>query len=372
MKVKKVFFSTYFALLAMAILLMTSGCESEETFTLSVSVNPAESGEVTGAGNYEETEVVRLVATPNEDFEFVNWTEGGTELSTSESYSYVMPGRDVTLTANFQKMAGGLILLVNPEGAGEVTGAGDYSVGENVTVSATPNLGYDFVNWTDEDNDVVSTEAEFSYTISEPSVTLTANFETIEVTDADGNVYQTVVIGEQLWMVENLRTTKYNDGTDIAVEDDWSELTTGAYTWQDNDESHKDPYGALYNWHAGGTGKLCPAGWRVPTSEDWDTLIEYLGGPSVAGVKLKEAGHDHWAEPNNGDNESGFTALPGGFMRGTTGAFNHLTTNGYYWHGDEYSETQAGRTSFRFDSTHAGLGTTDKRNGFSVRCMKEQ
>ena len=112
------------------------------------------------------------------------------------------------------------------------------------------------------------------------------------INDIDGNAYNKVTIGRQTWLVENLRTTKYNDGTLIPLVQDntaWSNLITPGYCWFDNDEvANKNPYGALYNWYAVNTGKLCPSGWHVPTDTEWTTLIDNLGGLDVAGGKLKE------------------------------------------------------------------------------------
>lgn len=142
------------------------------------------------------------------------------------------------------------------------------------------------------------------------------------VVDAGGNVYTTVIIGNQEWFTENLRTTKYNNGTpipNITSNSEWGNLTTGAYAWYDNDEAtYKYAQGALYNWYAVETGNLCAAGWHVPTDAEWTTLTDYLGGASVAGGKLKatgtiEAETGLWHDPNTGaTNETGFTALPGG------------------------------------------------------------
>ena len=148
------------------------------------------------------------------------------------------------------------------------------------------------------------------------------------VTDIDGNVYQTVTIGNQTWMAENLKTTRYRDGTSILYPGvdsiAWQKNTTGAYAWYDNDEStYKNKYGALYNWYAVNTNKLCPQGWYVPSDADWHQLILYLDPNAVlatianpeesqiAGGKLKENYTKHWEDPNIGaTNETGFTAIP--------------------------------------------------------------
>ena len=199
--------------------------------------------------------------------------------------------------------------------------------------------------------------------------------ETGTVSDKEGNVYSTVTIGTQEWMVENLKTTKYNDGTDIPlVTDDheWIELTTGAYCWYNNDAAtYENPYGALYNWYAVNTGKLCPTGWRVPTDAEWTELTDYLGGTSVAGGKLKESGTTHWNSPNTGaTNETGFTALPSGY-REYHGTYNYVGYNGYWWSSQEYSTTNA---YYRFMS-YSGSGIfrnyVYKRFGLSVRCLRD-
>ncbi len=162
------------------------------------------------------------------------------------------------------------------------------------------------------------------------------SFTTEQLKDADGNLYSTVTIGTQVWMVENLKTTKYNDGAAIpnVTEYTWGNLQTDAYCWFNNDIANKTPYGALYNWFAAKSSKLCPTGWHVATLEDWTTLVTYLGGIDVAGGKLKEAGTAHWLDQNVGaTNESGFTALPGGY-RGSglgDGTFYLLGYYGWYW-----------------------------------------
>ena len=157
------------------------------------------------------------------------------------------------------------------------------------------------------------------------------------VTDYDGNHYSSVLIGSQIWMAENLKTIKYNDGTAIPLVTDateWSNLTTHGYCWYNNDEAtYGDTYGALYNWYTVETGNLCPTGWHVPTDAEWTELIDYLGGESVAGGKLKETGTTHWNSPNPGaTNETGFTTLPGGYRADFNGSSGDIG-NGGYWCG---------------------------------------
>lgn len=134
------------------------------------------------------------------------------------------------------------------------------------------------------------------------------------IKDVDGNVYHTVTIGTQVWLAEDLRTTRYNDGTPISYVTDtavWRHLHTGAFRWANNEDSVKTKFGALYNWYTTDLGKLCPVGWHVSTDKDWEMLVDYCGGWEIAGGKLKETGTEHWDSPNIGaTNEFGFTALP--------------------------------------------------------------
>ena len=137
------------------------------------------------------------------------------------------------------------------------------------------------------------------------------------VTDIDGNVYKTIVIGTQTWMAENLKVTNYNDSNSIPLvmdNSEWVALRKDAFCWYNNSEdTYKKVYGALYNAYTVSEGKLCPAGWHVPSVTEWETLCTYLGGDTVAGGKLKST--IVWNSPNTGaDNSSGFTALPGGYV----------------------------------------------------------
>jgi uncharacterized protein (TIGR02145 family) len=189
------------------------------------------------------------------------------------------------------------------------------------------------------------------------------------VTDLDGNAYHTVTIGTQVWMVENCKTTKYNDGSAIPLVEGnpaWANLTTPGYCWYDNDStSYKSPYGALYNWFAANTGKLCPTGWHVPNYAEWTTLTAYLGGDSIAGGKLKETGTSHWQSPNTGaTNESEFTAIPGG-SRNFSGTF-YLGRYGYFW-----SSSETGDPNLYYDSNRVGWGGHGSNDGLSVRCLSD-
>ena len=167
--------------------------------------------------------------------------------------------------------------------------------------------------------------------------------ETIK--DCDGNIYHTVKIGTQVWLLENLKTTKYRDCTPISnVKNDaaWGQLISGGYCDYKNVEKNAATYGRLYNWYVIGDKRgIAPEGWHVPSNAEFKTLVEFLGGQSVAGGKLKEAGFTHWPLPNkDASTTSGFTGLPGG-DRAKSGSFYALGEYGYLWTSTESVKNSA-------------------------------
>jgi uncharacterized protein (TIGR02145 family) len=197
------------------------------------------------------------------------------------------------------------------------------------------------------------------------------------LTDIEGNVYYTVMIGNQVWMTENLKTTKFYDNTEIPNITDnatWITLSTPAYCLYKNNESADDrKYGALYNWFTINTGKLCPAGWHIPSEDEWTTLTDYLGGEYYAGGGLKEQGLNHWVSPNEGaSNIYGFSALPGGYRNGSTsGSFRAMRYIGWWWASTESDSRWARNRTLAFDVTEIAKGKGLKTNGYSVRCLKD-
>ena len=176
-------------------------------------------------------------------------------------------------------------------------------------------------------------------------------------------------------MQENLRTEHFNDGTSIPLvsnEKSWSALTTPGFCYYKNDEeAFKPTYGALYNWYTVNSGKLCPAGWHVPDDKEWSQLTALLGGESSAGGKLKEAGSTYWVEPNTGaSNESGFSAYPGGF-RFRDGKFFDFGFSCYFWASGEYSAARAFFRMLYYEDPSVYRFDNEKKNGFSVRCLKD-
>jgi len=200
------------------------------------------------------------------------------------------------------------------------------------------------------------------------------------VRDTDGNVYHTITIGSQVWMVENLKTTHYRDGTPIVNASDsssWVNNTDGAYCDYNNTLSNSSIYGRLYNWYAAtNSHNICPKGWHVPSEAEWSTLFTYLGGVSVAGGKLKETGTAHWTNPNAGaTNESGFSALPGGFRSGNgklfSGKFFSLGQYGVWWSQTEQNTGNAWDFNITYTISYIESNDNAESDGYSVRCVKD-
>lgn len=193
------------------------------------------------------------------------------------------------------------------------------------------------------------------------------------VTDVDGNVYQTIGIGTQVWMAENLKTTKFSDGTPIPLVTspyEWG-IETPHYCWYNNDEAaYKNTYGALYNWYAVNTGKLAPAGWHVPSDEEWRVLMQFAGGFNSASDKLREADTIHWQSPNTGATDAtGFRALPGG-GRFDVGQFFSLRSAGFWWSSEEWMSGTIFAYRWKLTTTSIESYADYKPYGFSVRCVR--
>ena len=203
--------------------------------------------------------------------------------------------------------------------------------------------------------------------------------------DRDGNSYKSVQIGNQEWMAENLKTTKYNDGTAITFVDDedadadvWEDLTTGAYgqggAGTTADDDYEDTYGYLYNRYAVDTGKLAPEGWHVPTDTELTTLTDYLG--SDAGSKL--AGNaDLWTngslDSNSEFGTSGFTGLPGGYRNYNNGNYYNLGNHGYFWSSTEKTiDVSAWYRLLSYNYSTVFRYGGEIENGYSVRCVRDK
>jgi uncharacterized protein (TIGR02145 family) len=194
-------------------------------------------------------------------------------------------------------------------------------------------------------------------------------------TDIDGNVYDTVHIGTQIWLKQNLKVTRYRNGdTILNVRDntEWQYKITGACCDYNNNATYSSTYGKIYNFYAIiDSRNIAPYGWHVPSDAEWMTLINYLGGDNIAADKLKETGSAHWTAPNTGaSNESGFTALPGG-NRNYNGGFADIENFGYWW-----SATLRYSYSAWFQGIYCGSATVHRdaypmSGGLSIRCIKD-
>ncbi|MBN1482118.1 hypothetical protein EH223_07660 [candidate division KSB1 bacterium] len=205
--------------------------------------------------------------------------------------------------------------------------------------------------------------------------------------DIDGNVYKTVKIGDQIWMAENLKVTKYRNGDPIPKVIDhieWSNLSSGAFCVYDNNDNYKDIYGYLYNWFAvNDKHKIAPEEWHVPTDEEWKQLEMHLGMSSIEaevvtggrgtdeGGKLKETGTEQWKYPNLGaTNETGFSARPSG-IRFDNGSFYGMNSYAGFWTSTKADNEKACRRNLTnmTSGVHRSIGT--QSDGFSVRCIKD-
>ncbi len=207
------------------------------------------------------------------------------------------------------------------------------------------------------------------------------------LTDIDGNTYESISNCEQTWSKSNLNVSKYSDGTiipQVTCKAQWANLTTGAWCYYENYNSNGTTYGKLYNWYAvigihnaasttnlALRKNLAPTGWHIPTDTEWTLLTDCLGGTSVAGGKMKEAGTSHWANPNTAaTNRSGFTALPGAARSGDG---NWAGGNGF---GGWWSTTETGSLLglihyLNYDQGNISSGIFNMKSGLSVRCIKD-
>jgi uncharacterized protein (TIGR02145 family)/uncharacterized repeat protein (TIGR02543 family) len=288
-----------------------------------------------------------------------------------------------------------LNLLIDPSDAGTVTGAGQYEPGEVISVTATANPGWQFVNWTDDD-EIVSNVPEFSYTMPLQDVTLTANFEEEQagfncgepLIDArDGKSYATVQLGDQCWMAESL-----NYGTMITGNQAMADNGIVEKYCYNNDEANCTIYGALYQWNelmqyttTPGVQGICPEGWHVPTDAEWTALTsyvssqpEYLCNNNTNYIAKALASTTLWYNSTtscsigrtlSANNATGFTGLPAGF-RASNGSFNNLNGSLDFWSSTEQLSTTAMRRYLYFSYRDVAANPTEKTKGASVRCVR--
>ncbi len=331
----------------------------------------------------------------------------GNELTFKTTPASVVPTLTTTAVTSITSktaVGGGNI---SSDGGSNVTARGVvWSTNPNPTISLTTKTtnGTGIGTFTSEMNDLLANTTyyvrayatnsagtgygnEISFTTSDSSNVMGIPCPgTPTVKDIDGNTYNTVQIGTQCWTKENLRVTKYRDGTIIPLDESggttgngtgqtWSSRTTGARTVYGHNAANLATYGYLYNLYAVADSKgLCPNGWHVPSDSEWTTLTTYLGGESVAGRKMKSIGTTYWNDPNRGaTNESGFSALPGGY-READGSFDDIRYESFFWSVTEldYNDYFAWyRLLYYSDGSVDRLRLYNKQYGISVRCLKD-
>jgi len=281
-------------------------------------------------------------------------------------------------------------VITIPENAGDISGNTTVCTGQTGVSYSVPEIAN-------------ATSYTWAYSGTGATITGTTNSVTIDfvavknndsiVKDIDGNSYNTVTIGTQEWMKENLKTTKYNDGTaipNITNGTTWTGLSTPAYCWYNNDAAtYKNTYGALYNWYTVNSGNLCSTGWHVPTDAEWTILENYLiangynydgttSGNNYAKALASETGwtfSSNTGAVGNTDyptyrNKSGFTALPSGF-RDLYGAFFHFGDEEIWWSSNEENIDYAWNRNMASIFSYLYRGYNRKTYGFSVRCLRD-
>jgi uncharacterized protein (TIGR02145 family) len=185
---------------------------------------------------------------------------------------------------------------------------------------------------------------------------------------------QTVTIGTQVWTSTNLNVSTYRNGDiipQVQNRDDWARLNTGAWCYYDLDPSNETKYGKLYNWYAVNDPRgLAPKGYHIPTDAEWKTLTDHLGGKAGKKMKSLKLWRISYREQGKGTNSSGFSGLPGGH-RDSGGDFSGLDGFGFWWSSSESSASFAFYYKLSYDDDIASQGTSNKQDGFSIRCIRD-
>ncbi len=398
----------------------------ETANNLTLSAEPSEGGDIEGSGSYVQNEKIEIIAEASEGYRFVNWTGDTEYLEDANAVNTIvnMPGEDISLNANFERKEYELVISVYGQGSEGNFGEGTQSVkfNESISLKAVSEGGWMFQKW---DGFKLSENKELNFNMPAESIEVYLYFlqEIIcgEPFYYHGYYYETVKIGNQCWFKENLRTTKYTDGSKIRgdlPDDEWSNTNNnqiGAYAVYDHNHADAEglnsrqevieAYGKLYNWYAVDDERgLCPYRWRVSSDDDWkilegtvdsqhdindDIWNEITWRGEDAGKKLKncrtenhplglEAGdcnvdnneHPRWDKNDDvfGTDDFGFSALPGG-IRSTGGGYFTLGRNGRWWVSDEESQTHAWSRFLTRDRDAIFRNNYNKVNGYSVRCV---
>ncbi len=355
--------------------------------------------EVISGEKYLFESEIKLTAVPADQWAFLEWSG---DLTGSENPAVITILSDKEITATFGQFA-----AVTTSGVSDIT-KNSAVTGGNVTMSGSASVtdrGVCYAmteNPTTSDDCVSSGSGTGSFTVHLTGLSpntryyvrayATSSIGTSygqqilfrterkpfvcgdDFEDIDENIYRTIEIGGQCWMKENLRTSRYQDGSaiqNITDSGQWGEIDFGAWSYYDNDSENHEPFGKLYNWFAVDDSRgLCPVEWRVPGESDWMALTDYLGGWTAAGGKMKETGTQYWESPNRGaTNESGFSGLPGG-GRESNGNFAGMGQSAFFWSATRDDVASAWARDLYYDDASVWTFSVPGSLGMSVRCIR--
>jgi uncharacterized protein (TIGR02145 family) len=302
-------------------------------------------------------------------FATINWANGPyfikTETDANGGSNYSITGTSQLLSVPYAFFSGNGIVGVSSTGDTLYLGNGTHLIVPGISAANNSSGGQTGIT---------------QHTCGADSVhNSTLNYGSM--TDQDGNVYKTIVVGTQEWMAENLRARTYRNGVAIPLVTDLTQWAANynngtalpMMCWYLNDSAtYACPYGRLYNWYAvTSSNNVCPAGWHVPSDAEWTTLTTFLGGQNVAGGKMKSTGTQYWQSPNAAaDNSSGFSGLPGG-TRNFDGTFGIIGLIGYWWSSTENPTPTAWSRTLVYNFGLVSMNFYEKTNGFSVRCLRD-
>lgn len=315
-------------------------------------------------------------------------TAYGDELTfpTNEVTAAVVTTTEVTTVTSVSAIAGGNI---TDAGGGNITARGIcWGTSANPTIAGnktTSGTGPGVFTGTLTGLTNGTTYYYRAYATNDNGTTYGQEFHFITpVTDVEGNIYKTVIIGTEVWMAENLKVTKFNDNTDItlaSVAAEWIALTGPGFCWYNNDpEFNKPVYGALYNWYAASSANICPTGWHTATNDEYDAMEVSLGLAQADiniwgwrgtdhGAKMKNT--TGWNAGENGTNTSGFSGLPGGYRFHNDGQFNGQNTLAYWWTATEHDADRGWYRRLDGNNSAVYKASTDKNAGKAIRCVKD-
>ena len=379
-----------------------SGTYAEEPTTGTIVIDPEPDAlnapwSLSGPGGYNNSGNGDLTLTDLDIGDYnIAWEDVTGWITPSGEMQTLTAGGSVTFSGTYTEEPTTGTIVIDPEpdalnAPWSLSGPGGYSNSGNGDLTLTDlDIGDYTITWENVSGWFVP-PGEMQALTAGGTVTFSGTYteapdSTGTVTDIDGNVYQTIKIGDQWWMMENLKVTHYRNGDPIPNVTNggtWSGLTTGAYCEYDNDPGNVATYGRLYNWYAVDDSRsIAPEGWHVPTDEEWKQLEMYLGMSQAEadatgwrgtdeGGKLKEEGTTHWNSPNTGaTNESGFTALPAGYRVGS-GYYNSIGFDTRIWSSTTYDQNIAWYRFLQYNHADAYRNGDSKNTGFSIRCVRD-